>query len=79
MIKPECDAMLLEDLGVSELCLNGLRQAGFADVGDIILFLEQTWEGRAGTIGFAPYFLDHVDETVSRLKHIGCWPDGFNT
>ncbi len=76
-LDPRCTNMLIEDLNVSEGCLDSLRKSGFTKVGELTEFLEQTWAGRAGTVGVSPEFLKYLEETVNKLKEIGCWPESL--
>jgi hypothetical protein len=75
-IEDRCEYMSIEDLNVSEGCLKSLRAGGFITVGDLTHFFEQTWGGRA-TVDPHPEFLKHLDETVNKLKEIGCWPESL--
>lgn len=76
-LDPRCTNMLIEDLNVSEECLDSLRKSGFTVVGEPTAFLEQTWGGRGGTVGVSQAFLKYLDETVNKLKEIGCWPESL--
>ena len=63
--------MNIEELGVSDECLNKLRRAGFTLVEEIVQFLEQSvgtgvsvrivWGGSC------------FDEVVDKLKILGLW------
>jgi hypothetical protein len=75
-LDPRCTNMLIEDLGVSEGCLDSLRRSGFTLVGELTELLEQTWGGRAAPAPHAP-FINYIDETVNKLKEIGCWPESL--
>jgi hypothetical protein len=66
----------IEDLKVSKPCLDSLRKSGFSTVGELIEVLEQIWGGRAGTVGYAPFF-EYLDETVNQLKALGCWGESL--
>jgi hypothetical protein len=77
MNEEKCENISIEDLNVSEQCLDSLRESGFSTVGELVEFLEQTWGGRAGTVWIYPDFLKYLDETIHRLKVIGCWPEGL--
>ena len=73
--KQQCMELPIEILNLSLKALDGLSYSGVTIVGELVEFFEQTWGGRGGTVALHPKTMPYVDEIVSRLKAIGCWPD----
>lgn len=76
MTEEKCINMPIEDLDVSEPCLDGLRRAGFRTVGEMVEWFENSW-GQGNSVEVDEYFAKYIDETVNKLKEIGCWPESL--
>jgi enolase len=67
----------IETLKVSAECLEALIHSGIETINDLTSFLEQTWGGRAGTVGVLQELLACLDEIVAQLKTQGFWPESL--
>jgi hypothetical protein len=67
----DCNDILIENLGMSEKCVERWKRVAVSNVGDILHVFENFKAGILVNIRLGGC----LDETIERLKAIGCLPD----